>query len=550
MRVARRGSRPRRRSACRSATSACPRAALAVIDAPEPLMSDRGGETSVHVVLPAYRAVATIPAVTAEMHAGAADRALLVDDASPDDTTARRARARPRRPAPPGQPRLRRQPEERLRARAARRRRRRRHGPRRRPVRPRARGRDGAPILDGDADMVIGSRLLDDQAIAGGMPRWKWVGNRLLTAMENRAFGVRFSEYHTGYRAFSADLLRSIPFLRNSDSFVFDQELFAQVVAHGARVVEIPIPTRYFHEASSVELHDERALRPRHARRCSPRFTARPPRPELDAPAPPRGRLAGATGPVGETGCVSRRRLPRLRPRRLGAAGGGAGAAPRLRRGDARLHHRPRRARLRLLRALARARRGLRPVLRARRRRSARPATPSCSPGSTTSPASPARASPSGCRRRGSSQAFVGTLARRADRRSSPRSSGGGGRRSRRSRWGRSTSPLILVGGALMSEPLFVVLMLGSLAAAIQHRRSPHAYRWALLAGFVAGLAVLTRANGARPAAPAGGRRSGPCAHAGRGARWRPLRCSSPSRSRPSRRGRSATPSSCTRSSR
>ena len=69
---------------------------------------------------------------------------------------------------------------------------------------------------------------------------------------ENRTFGVRFSEYHTGYRAFSADLLRSIPFLRNSDSFVFDQELFAQVIAHGARVVEIPIPTRYFHEASSV----------------------------------------------------------------------------------------------------------------------------------------------------------------------------------------------------------------------------------------------------------------------------------------------------------
>ena len=81
--------------------------------------------------------------------------------------------------------------------------------------------------------MVIGSRLLRDRAIAGGMPRWKWVGNRMLTGIENRAFGVELSEYHTGYRAFSADLLRSIPFLRNSDDFVFDQQIFAQVA--GAR---------------------------------------------------------------------------------------------------------------------------------------------------------------------------------------------------------------------------------------------------------------------------------------------------------------------------
>jgi hypothetical protein len=101
--------------------------------------------------------------------------------------------------------------------------------------------------------MVIGSRLLEDRAIAGGMPRWKWVGNRLLTGIENRVFGVRLSEYHTGYRAFSADLLRSIPFLRNSDDFVFDQQIFAQVLARGARIVEVPIPTRYFGEASSVD---------------------------------------------------------------------------------------------------------------------------------------------------------------------------------------------------------------------------------------------------------------------------------------------------------
>jgi hypothetical protein len=80
------------------------------------------------------------------------------------------------------------------------------------------------------------------------------LGNRLLTGIENRAFGVCFSEYHTGYRAFSASLLRSIAFLRNSDEFVFDQQIFAQVIARDARVVEISIPTRYFREASSVDL--------------------------------------------------------------------------------------------------------------------------------------------------------------------------------------------------------------------------------------------------------------------------------------------------------
>ena len=80
---------------------------------------------------------------------------------------------------------------------------------------------------------MIGSRLLEDEAIAGGMPRWKWVGNRFLTAIENLAFRRGYSEYHTGYRAFSTDFLRSIAFLRNDDGFVFDQEIFAQIVARG-----------------------------------------------------------------------------------------------------------------------------------------------------------------------------------------------------------------------------------------------------------------------------------------------------------------------------
>ena len=206
-----------------------------------------------HVVLPAYKAVRTIPDVVREMPVDAADRALLIDDASPDETSGvamHHGLDVLRHPVNRG------------------------YGASQKTGYVRAL-RDGAdvvvmvhadnqydpglvaemaaPILAGEADVVIGSRLLDDRAIAGGMPRWKWVGNRLLTAIENRAFGVRFSEYHTGYRAFSADFLRSIPFLRNSDDFVFDQEIFAQMLARGARVREIPIPTRYFHEASSVD---------------------------------------------------------------------------------------------------------------------------------------------------------------------------------------------------------------------------------------------------------------------------------------------------------
>jgi hypothetical protein len=99
---------------------------------------------------------------------------------------------------------------------------------------------------------VIGSRLLADKAISGGMSRWKWIGNRGLTWVENHGFGRRFSEYHTGYRAFAVPFLRTIAFLRNSDGFVFDQETFAQALAADARVVELAIPTRYFREASSV----------------------------------------------------------------------------------------------------------------------------------------------------------------------------------------------------------------------------------------------------------------------------------------------------------
>jgi glycosyltransferase involved in cell wall biosynthesis len=109
------------------------------------------------------------------------------------------------------------------------------------------------PILAGSADLVLGSRFLGDP-LGGGMPRWKWISNRFLTTVENLAFGLRLSEYHTGLRAYSRRLLERIPYHRNSNDFVFDQELIAQVVAAGMsdRITEIPVPTRYFDEASSV----------------------------------------------------------------------------------------------------------------------------------------------------------------------------------------------------------------------------------------------------------------------------------------------------------
>jgi glycosyltransferase involved in cell wall biosynthesis len=109
-----------------------------------------------------------------------------------------------------------------------------------------------APIQASQADLVLGSRLLGGGALAGGMPRWKFLSNRFLTIVENLALGQHLSECHTGFRAYSRRLLETIPFLLNSDDFVFDTEVIAQTVAFGFRVGEIPVPTRYFAEASSV----------------------------------------------------------------------------------------------------------------------------------------------------------------------------------------------------------------------------------------------------------------------------------------------------------
>jgi glycosyltransferase involved in cell wall biosynthesis len=110
-----------------------------------------------------------------------------------------------------------------------------------------------APILSGEKHLMLGSRFLGDP-LAGGMPKWKFISNRFLTTVENLAFGLRLSEYHTGLRAYSRRLLETIPYQLNSNDFVFDQELIAQVVAAGMgrRIGEIGVPTRYFDEASSV----------------------------------------------------------------------------------------------------------------------------------------------------------------------------------------------------------------------------------------------------------------------------------------------------------
>ena len=108
------------------------------------------------------------------------------------------------------------------------------------------------PIVGGQADVVLGSRLKSGAAVAQGMPWWKYLANRFLTGLENRAFGLALSEYHTGYRAFRRQVLETVNFTLNSDGFVFDQEIIGQVVAAGFRIAEIPVPTRYFSEASSA----------------------------------------------------------------------------------------------------------------------------------------------------------------------------------------------------------------------------------------------------------------------------------------------------------
>jgi glycosyltransferase involved in cell wall biosynthesis len=112
-----------------------------------------------------------------------------------------------------------------------------------------------APILEGRADMVLGSRLAERGGWRkGGMPVHKFLANRGLTTIENRVLGTHFSELHTGYRAYSRDLLQGVPFLRNSLDFSFDSEMLFQAIYFGFRVSEVPAPTKYFDDASSISL--------------------------------------------------------------------------------------------------------------------------------------------------------------------------------------------------------------------------------------------------------------------------------------------------------
>ncbi|MDD3276211.1 MAG: glycosyltransferase family 2 protein [Kiritimatiellales bacterium] len=114
-------------------------------------------------------------------------------------------------------------------------------------------------ISNGLYPCVLGSRILGGQALKGGMPWWKYTANRFLTLIENLLLGAKLSEYHTGYRAFSRELLEQLPLDENSDDFVFDNQMLAQVLWFGYTVAEVSCPTKYFPDASSINF--QRSLR-------------------------------------------------------------------------------------------------------------------------------------------------------------------------------------------------------------------------------------------------------------------------------------------------
>ncbi|HPX82296.1 MAG TPA: glycosyltransferase family 2 protein [Syntrophales bacterium] len=114
-------------------------------------------------------------------------------------------------------------------------------------------------IANGLYHCVLGSRILGGHALRGGMPVWKYVANRVLTLVENLLMGAKLSEYHTGYRAFSRELLLRLPLERNSDDFVFDNQMLAQIIWLGYTIAEVSCPTKYFEAASSINL--QRSIR-------------------------------------------------------------------------------------------------------------------------------------------------------------------------------------------------------------------------------------------------------------------------------------------------
>jgi glycosyltransferase involved in cell wall biosynthesis len=204
------------------------------------------------VVLPAYNAERTLERTFADVPPGVVDEFLLVDDASSDGTVAEAARL--------GIPYV---VHERNRG----------YGANQKTCyaealrlgadivvmlhpdyqyTPKLIGAMAWLVASGEFDVVLGSRVLGSGALDGGMPRYKYVANRFLTVVENVLLGVRLSEYHTGYRAYSRTVLETLPLTAASDDFVFDNQVLALTVAHGFRIGEISCPTNYFPEASSI----------------------------------------------------------------------------------------------------------------------------------------------------------------------------------------------------------------------------------------------------------------------------------------------------------
>jgi len=109
-------------------------------------------------------------------------------------------------------------------------------------------------IANGLHPCVLGSRILGGYSLKGGMPAWKYIANRFLTFAENVLLGAKLSEYHTGYRAFSREILERVVLTNNSDDFVFDNQMLAQILWHGFTIGEVSCPTKYFKEASSINL--------------------------------------------------------------------------------------------------------------------------------------------------------------------------------------------------------------------------------------------------------------------------------------------------------
>jgi glycosyltransferase involved in cell wall biosynthesis len=227
-------------------------AEMATARAPQARVPTAAG-SSVMVVMPAYNAAETLRSTFFDIPSGVADKVLLVDDASSDKTVqvARELEIQViehphnvgyggnqktcymealRQGAevivmlhPDGQ------------------------------YDPKVLGEMVEAVREKRGDIVLGSRFLKrGGAREGGMPWWKYVANRFLTACENLALGLHLSEYHTGYRAYSRRFLETVPFLRNSNDFVFDTQILVQAAAFGFQIAEVPVTTKYFAEASSV----------------------------------------------------------------------------------------------------------------------------------------------------------------------------------------------------------------------------------------------------------------------------------------------------------